>query len=220
MAEKSAGKDTTTGHWEITGIILKRPFPTYPDGFPPEVISKFESLIGRKVLGNVVASGTEIIEKLGKEHMRTGRPIVYTSADSVFQIAAHEEVIPLDQLYDMCAKARSILKGEHAVGRVIARPFVGKPGKFRRTANRKDYSLKPPRETVLHNIIGAGMEVVGVGKIGDIFAGEGISRAVKTKGNEDGVDKIIECLRSDFERGLLMANLVDFDMRYGHRNDP
>lgn len=219
MAEVSPGKDTTTGHWEIAGLILDRPFPTYPEGFPPEVIEPFERATGRKVLGNKPASGTEIIKELGEEHMRTGRPIVYTSADSVFQIAAHEEVIPLQQLYEYCLIAREILVGEHGVGRVIARPFVGQPGSFVRTANRRDFSLPPPRPTLLDAVKTCGMEVAGVGKIEDIFAGRGLTRAVHTEDNRDGIEKTIALMEEDFA-GLIFTNLVDYDMRYGHRNDP
>lgn len=218
MAEKSRGKDTTTGHWEMMGLILDQAFPTYPNGFPADLISEFEKLIGRKVIGNKVASGTEIIKELGEEHIRTGYPIVYTSADSVFQIAAHEEVIPLEELYAMCEKARDLLKGEHAVGRVIARPFVGEKGNFIRTANRHDYSLIPDKN-VLNFIVESGQEVVSIGKIKDIYAGSGISRSYSTKNNADGMDKIIEVLKQELN-GLIFANLVDFDMLYGHRNDP
>lgn len=220
MAEQSAGKDTTTGHWEISGLILSSPFPVYPDGFPPEIINTFESKIGRKILGNKMASGTRIIEELGAEHMKTGSPIVYTSADSVFQIAAHEEVIPVEELYSMCETAREILTGEHAVGRVIARPFVGRPGSFQRTANRHDFSLKPPAPTVLNLLQENGLEVMAVGKIKDIFAGEGISRSVHTKGNMDGVDQTLNFMREKTNKGLIFTNLVDFDSLYGHRNDP
>ncbi|MBF7082062.1 phosphopentomutase [Desulfallas sp. Bu1-1] len=219
MAERSPGKDTTTGHWEIAGIILDRPFPVYPDGFPPEIIEPFKDRIGRDILGNKAASGTAIIEELGELHMRTGKPIVYTSADSVFQIAAHEEVIPLDELYRMCRVARELLTGRHAVGRVIARPFVGSPGSFQRTANRHDYSLKPPAPSVLNLLKDNGLEVVAVGKINDIFAGEGITRSVHTTGNIDGVNKTLELMREDFN-GLIFTNLVDFDQKFGHRNDP
>lgn len=217
--EKSAGKDTTTGHWEISGIILDNPFPTYHNGFPKEIIEKFEDLIGRKVIGNKPASGTAIIEELGEEHMETGFPIVYTSADSVFQIAAHEDIIPLDQLYDMCKKARNMLVNEHGVGRVIARPFNGIPGEFSRTANRRDFSLKPIYDTMLDNIKNSGLEVMAVGKIEDIFGGQGITRSAHTKTNIDGVDKTIEFIK-EHKRGLIFTNLVDFDMKYGHRNDP
>ncbi|SHH48250.1 phosphopentomutase [Caloranaerobacter azorensis DSM 13643] len=216
--EKSAGKDTTTGHWEIAGIILEKPFPTYPDGFPSEVISKFEEAIGRKVLGNKPASGTVIIEELGKEHMETGYPIVYTSADSVFQIAAHEEIISVEELYDMCEKARQILTGKHSVGRVIARPFLGKPGEFYRTPNRRDFALKPIQRTILDEIKDNGYDVMAVGKIEDIFAGVGITESVHTKNNMDGVDKTIEFMKTD-KNGLIFTNLVDFDMKYGHRNN-
>jgi len=218
LGELSKGKDTTTGHWEIAGIILDNPFPTYPDGFPDEVISAFEKAIGRKCIGNYPASGTAIIEKLGKEHMKTGYPIVYTSADSVFQIAAHEEIIPIEQLYKMCEKARSILTGKHGVGRVIARPFVGQPGSFIRTKNRRDFSLKPVRKTVLDFAKEQGLQVRAVGKIEDIFAGQGITHAVHIKGNSEGIDRTIECIKEDFP-GILFTNLVDFDMLYGHRND-
>lgn len=215
---KSKGKDTTTGHWEIAGVVLEKAFPTYPEGFPPEVIDAFEKAIGRKSIGNYPASGTVIIEDLGEEHIKSGYPIVYTSADSVFQIAAHEEVIPIDQLYDYCEKARALLVGDHAVGRVIARPFIGQPGSFKRTERRKDYSLKPIRKTVLDFIQDQGYEVRGVGKIEDIFAGQGITKAVHINGNNDGVDRTIEWMKDDFS-GLLFTNLVDFDMLYGHRND-
>lgn len=217
MNEKSHGKDTTTGHWEMMGQILKQPFPTYPHGFPVDLISAFEVMIGRKVLGNVVASGTEIIKELGPKHMETGFPIVYTSADSVFQIAAHEEVIPLAMLYEMCEKARALLTGEHEVGRVIARPFIGSGGNFKRTANRHDFSAKPIKN-VLDYIIEAGQEVIGVGKIKDIYAGQGVSQSFSTENNLDGIKKIRDLLEQDF-KGLLFANLVDFDMLYGHRND-
>lgn len=219
MAEKSIGKDTTTGHWELAGIILEQPFPTYPEGFPPEIISKFEELIGKKVLGNIAASGTKIIEDLGAEHMETGRPIVYTSADSVFQIAAHEEIIPLEELYRMCEAARKLLTGEHRVGRVIARPFIGQPGDFKRTANRHDYAVSPPRPNILTVLQEAGIKTIGVGKIYDIFAGEGIDQSITTKSNMDGVDRIIELLQEGKE-GLIFANLVEYDSHFGHRNDP
>lgn len=218
LSEKSKGKDTTTGHWEIAGLILDKPFPTYPEGFPDEVISAFEKAIGRKCLGNFTASGTEIIERLGKEHIKTGFPIVYTSADSVFQIAAHERIIPVDELYDMCEKAREILTGDHAVGRVIARPFEGEPGHFRRTERRKDFSLKPIKKNLLDFTKEKGLEVRAIGKIEDIFAGSGITHAVHIDGNMDGVDKTIEWIKEDFS-GILFTNLVDFDMLYGHRNN-
>lgn len=220
MAEKSAGKDTTTGHWELSGLILSKPFPVYPNGFPPAIIKTFEEKTGRRIIGNKVASGTEIIEELGAEHMRTGCPIVYTSADSVFQVAAHEEVIPVEELYAICQAAREILTGEHGVGRVIARPFVGQPGSFRRTANRKDFSLEPPAPTLLNTIQEAGLEVMAVGKIEDIFAGVGITRSVHTSNNMDGVDKTLAFMRELHSKGLIFTNLVDFDSLYGHRNDP
>lgn len=218
MAEKSAGKDTTTGHWEISGIILDKPFPVYPDGFPKEIIDVFEKAIGTKVIGNIAASGTEIIKMLGDEHVKTGYPIVYTSADSVFQIAAHEEVIGIDRLYDMCSKAREILKGEHAVGRVIARPFIGSSGEYKRTTRRKDFSLEPIGKTVLDYAKEKGYDVRAVGKIEDIFSNRGITHSVHTHSNSDGIDKTLEYLKDDFE-GILFTNLVDFDMVYGHRND-
>lgn len=218
MMERSPGKDTTTGHWEMMGLILEQAFPTYPDGFPPEVIHKFESLIGCKTLGNKVASGTIIIEELGAEHMQTGYPIVYTSADSVFQIAAHEEIIPLERLYEMCRTAREMLTGEHAVGRVIARPFIGKPGQFTRTAHRHDFSLQPPRH-ILDRLLEDGCEVIGVGKIKDIFAGRGISQSYSTANNQEGIDRILDVMKTNF-RGMIFANLVDFDQLFGHRNNP
>lgn len=219
MKEQSAGKDTTTGHWEISGVILEKPFPTYPDGFPEEIIAQFEQRIGRKILGNKMASGTEIIEELGEEHIRTGYPIVYTSADSVFQIAAHEEVIPVAELYRMCEIARGILTGKHAVGRVIARPFVGQPGSFKRTERRHDYSLKPPQKNMLDTIAQAGKRVMAVGKIKDIFAGQGITDSLSTGSNREGIERIKEFMDTGHP-GLIFANLVDFDMLYGHRNDP
>ncbi len=218
MAEKSRGKDTTTGHWEMTGIILTQPFPVYPDGFPDEVIRPFEAAAGRKVLGNVKASGTEIIGLLGEEHMATGRPIVYTSADSVFQIAAHEEVVPLEELYRWCRAAREILQGEHGVGRVIARPFTGSPGAFRRTANRHDYSLPPPGPTLLDILSGQGRTVAGIGKIYDIFAGRGITVSYPSKSNDEGMDRLLQAM-AEHRTGLILVNLVDFDMVFGHRND-
>ena len=218
MLDKSKGKDTIIGHWEIAGIITERPFPLYPHGFPPEIIEEFERAIGRGVLGNYPASGTEIIERLGKEHMRTGRPIVYTSADSVFQIAAHEEIIPVEALYDMCLKARGILIGEHNVARVIARPFIGKVGSFRRTANRKDFAVKPPKPTILDSLIEARFPVIGIGKIGDIFAYQGISESIHTESDLDGIERTIEVIRTA-KPGLIFTNLVDFDAVFGHRND-
>lgn len=217
MRERSQGKDTTTGHWEMMGVVLEKPFPVYPQGFPPDLIQAFEQRIGRKTLGNKVASGTEIIQELGERHMQTGYPIVYTSADSVFQIAVHEEVIPLADLYDMCATAREMLTGDHLVGRVIARPFVGRPGRFTRTDHRHDYALHPP-ETILDVLTAHGRPVIGVGKIQDIFAGQGVTRSFPTVGNQDGLDKIASLLPAE-PTGLIFANLVDFDQLYGHRND-
>ncbi|MCR4442261.1 MAG: phosphopentomutase [Peptococcaceae bacterium] len=218
MAEMSCGKDTTTGHWEIAGIITEDPMPTFPYGFPPQLIEVFEKRIGRKTLGNVAASGTEIIEELGEEHMRTGYPIVYTSADSVFQVAAHEEVISLEEIYQICKTARELLTGPWAVGRVIARPFVGKPGSFARTANRHDYSLAPSRPTVLDSLKEKGYEVIGVGKIGDIFAGCGLTGSIPTRSNEEGIRRIKEAWQG-LKDGMVFANLVEFDSAYGHRND-
>lgn len=218
MAEMSAGKDTTTGHWEIAGLLTKDPLPTFPLGFPSELVKAFEERIGRSILGNKVASGTEIIEELGKEHLETGKPIVYTSADSVFQIAAHEEVIPLEELYAMCKTARNLLTDEWAVGRVIARPFVGIPGSFTRTANRHDFSLLPPAPTVLDAFQAKGEEVIGVGKIQDIFAGQGITRNIPTNSNDDGIDKTIQAWH-ELKSGLVFTNLVEFDSKFGHRNN-
>ncbi|EGD52709.1 phosphopentomutase [Thermoanaerobacter ethanolicus JW 200] len=218
MAEKSAGKDTTTGHWEIAGLITEKPFPTYPHGFPEEIIKEFEKRIGRKVLGNKPASGTEIIKELGEEHVKTGYPIVYTSADSVFQVAAHEDVIPLEELYRICEIAREILKGDHAVGRVIARPFTGTPGNFVRTGNRRDFSLKPFEPTILDMLKEAGYEVFAIGKIEDIFAGQGITEKNHTTNNDEGITATIKAM-DEIKNGLIFTNLVDFDMLYGHRND-
>ena len=217
-AEVSAGKDTTTGHWEIAGLRLDSPFPTYPNGFPPEVMNAFEAAIGTKTLGNYPASGTAILDELGEEHMRTGYPIVYTSADSVFQIAAHEDVIPLEELYKMCETARAMLTGDNLVGRVIARPFIGSNGKYTRTENRRDFALQPVGETILDALCGKGMDVVGIGKIEDIFAHRGITTVDHTKNNHDGIESTLRFLkegRGDF----IFTNLVDFDMLYGHRND-
>ena len=218
MVEGSPGKDTTTGHWEIAGVVLDRPFPTYPKGFPREVIDAFEAAIGSATLGNRAASGTQIIDELGEEHMRTGKPIVYTSADSVFQVAAHVDVVPLDRLYEMCRIAREIMRGPHEVGRVIARPFAGLPGAFERTPDRHDFSVAPP-DTVLDAICRAGLEVRGVGKISDIFAGKGVTSSRPTRSNDEGITAIREEV-STIDRGLVFANLVDFDQSFGHRNDP
>lgn len=217
LAERSKGKDTTTGHWEIAGVISEKPFPTYPDGFPEDIIREFEERTGRKVICNLPYSGTEVIQNYGEEHIKTGALIVYTSADSVFQIAAHEDVVPIDELYKYCEIAREILQGDHGVGRVIARPFVGTYPNFTRTSNRHDYSLEPPY-TMLDQLVEAGFDVLGVGKIYDIFAGKGITDTVRTKNNEEGIEKLIESMGKDFE-GLCFVNLVDFDMVYGHRND-
>ena len=217
-AEASAGKDTTTGHWEMSGLILDKPFPVFPHGFPPELIAQFEEKIGRKTMANEVASGTEIISRLGEEHMKTGYPIVYTSADSVFQIAAHEEIIPLEDLYQMCRTAREMLTGPYAVGRVIARPFVGKPGDFKRTSHRHDFSLVPLGPTLLDVLKNNGLSVLAVGKINDIFAGQGITDTVHTDNNMDGVNKTLDFIKRN-EKGLVFTNLVDFDSSFGHRND-
>lgn len=218
LTEASRGKDTTIGHWEIAGIISEKPLPTYPDGFPREVLEKLEKATGRKILCNKPYSGTQVIADYGEEHMKTGSLIVYTSADSVLQIAAHEDVVPLETLYDYCHKAREIMMGEHSVGRVIARPFVGTPGNFTRTPHRHDYSLEPPAQTMMDVIAENGMDTLGVGKIFDIFAGKNIQRTVSITNNVDGMEKTLEFQKEDFH-GLCFVNLVDFDMLYGHRND-
>jgi phosphopentomutase len=218
MRPASAGKDSTAGHWEIAGVHLARPFPTYPDGFPAEVIDAFSRAVGRGVLGNVAASGTEIISRLGEEHESTGKLIVYTSAESVFQVAAHERVVPLAELYAACERARALLVAPHDVARVIARPFVGSPGAYVRTANRRDYALAPPEETLLDDLAAAGVPRAGVGKVDDLFAGRSI-RSHHATSNAEGIKAILEWLRGD-QGGLLFANLVDFDTLYGHRNDP
>ena len=214
----SPGKDTTTGHWEMVGIHLERPFPLYPNGFPPEIMSEFERRIGRHSLGNKAASGTEIIKELGAAHMRTGSPIVYTSADSVFQVAAHEEVIPLWELYKICETARDILRGPYEVGRVIARPFAGSPGNFTRTPNRHDYAVPPPQGMLLDQLDSRGVTIHSIGKIFDVFLGRGIRDSTKTKSNADGMAKTLEALESP-ETGMIFVNLVDFDQQFGHRND-
>jgi phosphopentomutase len=219
MAERSAGKDTTTGHWELAGIITERPFPTYPEGFPRDVIGAFERAIGREVLGNRAASGTQIIEELGDEHLRTGRPIVYTSADSVFQIATHKDVVPLATLYEWCETARRLLDAEHRVGRVIARPFMGTPGSFARTHERRDFSVPPPEPTYLDAVRSAGIAVCGVGKIPDIFTGRGLSASEHSESNDHGIDLSLRYLR-DEGPVLVVTNLVDFDTKFGHRQDP
>jgi phosphopentomutase len=214
----SPGKDTTTGHWEMAGVILERAFPTYPHGFPSEIIERFEQAIGRKTLGNIPASGTEIIKQLGEEHVRTGRPIVYTSADSVFQVAAHEDVIPLEELYRICQVARQLLQGEHRVGRVIARPFLGKRGEFVRSEHRHDYAVEPPRPMLLDLLEQAGLDVIGVGKIPDVFLNRGVTRRLPGKNNQEALQSTATAMAEE-SRGLIFANLVDFDMLYGHRLD-
>lgn len=218
MTEVSKGKDTTIGHWEIAGIVTKEPFPIYPNGFPENLLKEFSKFSGREVICNKPYSGTEVIKDYGQEHMETGALIVYTSADSVFQIAAHEKIVPVEQLYRYCSIARSLLTGENAVGRVIARPFKGEYPNFTRTSHRHDFSLKPPAKTMLTQLKSNGKDVIAVGKINDIFSGEGITRAIKTKNNEEGIQKTLELTKTDFE-GLCFTNLVDFDMLYGHRND-
>ena len=218
LEELSMGKDTTTGHWEMVGIHTKDGFPTYPEGFPKDVMDKFEAKIGKGTLANYASSGTVIIEDLGQEHVETGKPIIYTSADSVFQIAAHEDVIPLEKLYEMCEIAREMLKDEHAVARVIARPFEGTEGNFTRTANRRDFALLPPHKTTLDYLKEADLDVIGIGKIEDIFAGQGITKAIHTSSNMEGIDVTIDEIKQD-SKGLIFTNLVDFDMKWGHRND-
>ncbi|MEX2458238.1 MAG: phosphopentomutase [Actinomycetota bacterium] len=219
LVQRSAGKDTTTGHWEIAGVVLDTAFPLYPEGFPPEVIGPFEAAIGREVLGNKPASGTEILEELGEEHLRTGAPIVYTSGDSVFQIAAHTDIVALGLLYEWCLTARGLLRGRHEVGRVIARPFEGPPGAFVRRPERRDYSVPPPRPTLLEQVAGAEIPVYGVGKIRDIFVERGLTDATYSSSNDDGVDRTLEYLGRPGP-SLVVTNLVDFDSKYGHRNDP
>lgn len=220
MQEISMGKDTTTGHWEIMGLHVSTPFNTYPDGFPDSLIREFEERIGRKVLGNKVASGTDILDELGEEHMKTGNVIVYTSADSVFQVAAHEEVIPLEELYRICEIARELtLRDEFAVTRVIARPFLGQPGSFSRTSNRHDYSVKPFAPTVMNRLQDAGLTSIAIGKISDIYAEEGITQSIRTKDNMDGVDQLLKTMKESFT-GISFVNLVDFDAKFGHRRDP
>jgi phosphopentomutase len=218
MAERSPGKDSVTGHWELAGLVLDRPFPTFPAGFPREMIDDLEARIGRRTIGNVVASGTEIIDRLGPEHLRTGAPIVYTSADSVFQVAAHEEVIAVSELYRICEAAYAIAVDGHGLGRVIARPFVGQPGAFVRTANRHDYAMPPTGETLLDRLIARGVPVTAVGKIADLFAGRGITRRVAAARDADVMDRVVEAMRGE-PQGLIFANLVEFDTQYGHRND-
>lgn len=219
MAEVSAGKDSTSGHWELAGLVTEKPFPTYPRGFPPDILEPFQKAIGRGVLGNKAASGTEIIAELGDEHVRTGKPIVYTSADSVFQIACHQEAVPLERLYDWCRVARQILVGEHAVGRVIARPFVGAFGNYQRVGgNRRDFSVEPPRPTLLDRAKDSDRQVIGVGKICDLYAGRGLTECLHSDSNRDGMSKFLETIPG-LKQGLLLMNLVEFDMTWGHRND-
>ena len=220
MQEASVGKDTMTGHWEIMGLNINKPFKVYPEGFPQSLIDELEERTGRKVLCNKPASGTQVIEDFGKEHMETGAIIVYTSADPVLQIAAHEDVVPLDELYRICEIAREItLKPEYLVGRVIARPFVGTPGNFTRTSNRHDYALKPFGRTVMNEMKDAGLDVIALGKISDIYNGEGVTEAIRTKDNSDGMDQLVNVMKKDFH-GLSFLNLVDFDAKYGHRRNP
>ena len=219
MAELSVGKDSTAGHWEMMGVVLRKPFPVFPKGFPKPLIEQFEDRIGTKVIGNYPASGTEIIENLGAEHLDTGYPIVYTSGDSVFQVAAQKGVIPLERLYVMCRIARELLTGPYAVGRVIARPFTGQPGSFKRTAERKDFSISPPGDTILDQIVASGREVVAIGKIDDLFGGRGVTQVLHTESNQDGVKSTIDAIKS-LRKGLIFTTLVDFDTLWGHRNDP
>lgn len=217
-SEVSKGKDTTTGHWEMTGVLVETPFKTFENGFPKDIIEEFERRSNRKVIGNKPASGTAILDELGEQHMNTGEVIVYTSADSVFQIAAHEEIVSLDELYKMCEIAREIMMGDNAVARIIARPFIGKPGAFERTSNRRDYSLSPFEDTVLDNIKNSNLDVIGVGKIEDIFNKQGITEAIHTHDNMDGVNQTINYMKKE-TKGLIFTNLVDFDSKYGHRRD-
>jgi phosphopentomutase len=218
LAERSRGKDSTTGHWELAGIVSDRAFPTYPRGFPEALLERFAAVTGRGWLGNVAASGTEIIARLGEEHQRTGKLIVYTSADSVFQVAAHEQTVPLETLYEACRVARGLLTGEHAVGRVIARPFTGPPGGYRRTANRRDFSLQPPEATLLDRLAERGLPVLTIGKVDELFAGRGVTEGFHTRDNAEGEGLLCDLVRRSGE-GLVFANLVDFDQQYGHRND-
>lgn len=218
MASLSKGKDSITGHWEIAGVVVEQPFPTYPNGFPIDLIEEFQQAIGRKVLGNRTASGTDIIKELGVEHLRTKFPIVYTSADSVFQIAAHERVVPLEELYEWCRIARKMLRAPHLVGRVIARPFAGEPGRFARTAGRRDFSIAPIDQTLLDRVKASGQPVIGIGKIEDLFAGQGLTRSIHMTSDADHFDEAIKLLHT-VPRGLIFMNLVEFDMVYGHRND-
>jgi len=218
LAERSKGKDSTTGHWELAGVVSERAFPVYPKGFPRELLDHLARATGREWMGNVVGSGTDVIARFGAEHQASGRPIVYTSADSVFQIAAHEQTVPLEELYEICRRVRAGLPAEHAVGRVIARPFVGAPGDYRRTPNRRDFSLEPPEPTLLDRLTESGRPVITVGKVDDLFAGRGVTEAIHTRNNVEGEDVLAELARRPGE-GLVFANLVDFDQLYGHRND-
>lgn len=220
MEEASNGKDTMTGHWELMGLITKQPFNVFPNGFPEALITELEQASGRSIIGNIPSSGTEILDQLGEEHMKTGALVVYTSADSVLQIAAHEEIVPIDELYDICEKARELtLREEYKVGRVIARPFLGEPGNFTRTSNRHDYALKPFDRTVMNELQDHNLDVIAIGKIHDIYDGEGITESIRTVSNMDGMDKLIEAVDQDFT-GLSFVNLVDFDALFGHRRDP
>ncbi|UCE25281.1 MAG: phosphopentomutase [Candidatus Zixiibacteriota bacterium] len=219
MAEKSPGKDSTTGHWELGGVILSRPLPLFPDGFPSDLVAQFENRAGVKVIGNVPASGTAIIDELGNRHLETGELILYTSADSVFQLAAHEEIIPLEKLYEICSIARELLSGEYAVARVIARPFIGKPGRFKRTSGRKDFSLLPPGETILDRMVAEGLSTLAVGKIFDLFARKGFTSRTEAKSNSDVMTEVTRAAKDDSQHRLIFANCVDFDMLWGHRND-
>ena len=219
LGQRSKGKDSTTGHWELAGHVTTRAFPTYPNGFPEALLDRWVRRVGRGWMANVVGSGTDIIARYGEEHQRTGRYIVYTSADSVFQVAAHEDTVPLEELYEACRRARVLLDGEHAVGRVIARPFVGAPGSYRRTPNRRDFSVEPPVPTLLDHLVARGEPVVSVGKVDDLFAGRGVSESLHTKSNAEG-EEVLAGLARRSGRGLVFANLVDFDQLYGHRNDP
>jgi phosphopentomutase len=219
MTERAAGKDSTSGHWEMAGVILEKPFPTFPNGFPKELVEKFEQAAGIKTIGNIAASGTEIIKELGEQHLQSGAIILYTSADSVFQLAAHEELVPVPRLYEICQVARNLLSGEYGVGRVIARPFVGQAGKFERTANRKDFSLKPPADTVLDLLAKSGRKVLAIGKIYDLFCGCGINNRIKTANNAEVMQAVLSAVQNDRTHQLIFANCVDFDEKWGHRND-
>ncbi|MCH7691493.1 MAG: phosphopentomutase, partial [candidate division Zixibacteria bacterium] len=219
MAERAAGKDSTSGHWEMAGVVIENPFPTFPDGFPRALVERFEKAANVKTIGNVAASGTEIIERLGKEHLDSGAIILYTSADSVFQLAAHEVILAVERLYEICAIAREMLTGEFGVGRVIARPFIGEPGNFVRTARRRDFSLEPPSDTILDLLHKSGRKVLSIGKIYDLFVGRGIAEKIKTADNNEVMQNIIEAIENNSEHALIFANCVDFDEKWGHRND-